>query len=80
MPVTMNADKNGPRKTPTGSVHISRGLLNGSSPTPRPLERTNGSSTSHEPAKAMMKKEISGCLASRFWRGQCYSVVQQKLE
>jgi hypothetical protein len=48
-PVMTNAAKNGPMKTVKGDVHISRGLLYGSSPEPS-SESTYGSSVSHVPA------------------------------
>jgi len=60
----MKAAKNGPVKIVTGLVHFSRGLLKGRRPAPS-SESIYGSSKSHVPAKAMMKKKTSGWRASR---------------
>src|SRR5882724_7919753 len=69
-PVMMNADRNGPSRMPTGTTKpFMRGLLYGRRPAPS-SERNHGLHAIQEKAKAMMKKEVSGCRASRPCRGE----------
>jgi hypothetical protein len=61
----MNADKNGPRRMPTGTTNpFIRGLLYGRRPAPS-SERNHGLHAIQEKAKAMTKKEVSGYRASK---------------
>jgi hypothetical protein len=61
----MNPDNAGPSRIPRGTKKLAnRGLLNGRRPAPS-SERNHGLQMIHEKAKAMTKKEVSGCRASR---------------
>jgi hypothetical protein len=64
MPVMMNPDKVGPRRIAAafnkpGAASLTSLSLNGRRPAPS-SESTHGLQTTHEKAKAMTKKEISG--------------------